>query len=156
MTQLEVYELKSMLRTMLNSLGRVESRIAVPAQSQLADMELKIREARRQHLPAHYAGDPAWDILLCLDRASRRGGRYYICDLEAESETPATTVLRYLTKLDEDGLIERIPSDEDRRRVEVRLTGKAVNLLQRLFDDAIEQFERPQRLVVAPLPAMIG
>lgn len=156
MTQLDMYEVKSMLRTMLNSLGRVESRIAVPGPDLLAEMEMKIREARRQHLPAHYAGDPAWDILLCLDRASRRAEPYCICDLEAESEAPATTVLRYLAKLEQDGLVARSASAEDRRRVEVRLTERGQALLGTLFDDALNAFERPQRLTVAPLPAMIG
>ena len=156
MTTLEVYELKSMMSTMLNSLGRVESRIAVPASSQLAAMELKIREARRQHLPDHYAGDPVWDILLCLDRAARDGGPYFICSLEADTGTPATTVLRYLTRLEEDGLVERTPNREDRRRVHIRLSDKARTLLDDVFEDALSAFERPQRLIVAPLPAMIG
>lgn len=156
MTPLEVYEVKTLLTKMLNSLGRVESRIATPPAELLANLEVKIRQARRRHLPDHYAGDPAWEILLALECAERDERRCFICDLEAASGLPPTTVLRYLAKLEEDGYVARTPSADDRRKIEITLTDTGRDVLRNLFEDALRSFERPQRQIIEPLPAMIG
>lgn len=155
MNALEVLEIKTMLRTILSSFGKLESKIMQPAPTQLCEMELKLRHARKQLLP-EYLGDIAWDILLSLDHAEREGRPYFASDVANESDIPLTTALRYLGKLEADGLIKRVGDAQDRRRTKVALTDAGRELLLSVLNSALTAMERDQKVTVAPLPVMIG
>ncbi len=156
MTTLEIIELKTMLGTILNSFGRLESKIVKPAATQLCDMELKLRNARRHHLPERCGGDAGWEILLQLDNAERQGRRSFTIDICADTGVPPTTTLRYLTKLDEAGLITRTADPDDGRRTEIRLAPDGQALLATVFSDAVKAMSRQEVITIAPLPVMIG
>lgn len=67
-------------------------------------------------------GEPAWDILLDLFIAAKERKRLPVTSACIGSAVPATTALRWLTVLEEKGLIVRENDANDARRVFVRLS----------------------------------
>jgi len=61
------------------------------------------------------------------------GHKIAITDIGVESRIPLTTVLRYLTRLEKDGLITRRVDPNDRRRVFVALTSDGYRRLCQSF-----------------------
>lgn len=71
---------------------------------------------------ADLMGEPAWDILLCLLAASRENAEVSVSSACFASGVPATTGLRWVVKLEDRGLIERVDDPFDRRRSLLQLT----------------------------------
>ncbi|MEP9357434.1 winged helix DNA-binding protein [Sphingomonas sp. KR3-1] len=69
-------------------------------------------------------GEPAWDILLDLFIAGEMGKQVSVTSACIGANTPPTTALRWLSLLEERGLVQRIPDLHDRRRALMRLTPK--------------------------------
>lgn len=67
-------------------------------------------------------GEPAWDILLDLFIAAKDRKRLPVTSACIGAAVPATTALRWLTVLEEKGLIVRENDTNDARRVFVRLS----------------------------------
>jgi predicted transcriptional regulator len=67
-------------------------------------------------------GEPAWDILLDLFASEAEGKSVSISSACLAASVPMTTALRWVSRLEEEGLIERSATG-DRRRINVRLTG---------------------------------
>ena len=67
-------------------------------------------------------GEPAWDILLDLFIAAKERKRLPVTSACIGAAVPATTALRWLTVLEEKGLILRENDTADARRVFVRLS----------------------------------
>lgn len=155
MNALEVLEIKTMLQTVVSSLGKLESRIATPAETQLSDMDYRLRQARRKFLPDSL-GDVAWDILLGLDRADRDQRQYFASDAAHESGIPLTTSLRYLAKMEQAGLIERLGDPEDRRKTLIALTTRGRDMLQNVFSSTLAAIDREHSVKFPALPVMIG
>ena len=70
-------------------------------------------------------GEPAWDILLDLFIAAKSGKRVPVTSACIGAAVPTTTALRWLTLLEERGLVVREADDTDARRVFVRLSADA-------------------------------
>lgn len=87
------------------------------------------RSGRAQFLPAEIFGEPAWDMLLDLFIASGNGTSISVSSACIASRAPATTALRWLKRMEELGLVERLNDDHDRRRVFVRITERAKSSL---------------------------
>lgn len=66
--------------------------------------------------------DPAWDILLDLLINETENRRVSITSACIASCVPSTTALRWLSTLEEYGLVERVEDKSDARRTFVRLT----------------------------------
>lgn len=79
-------------------------------------------------------GEPAWDILLDLFIAHGQGKPVSVSSACIGSAAPATTGLRWLGVLADEGLILREPDPEDHRRVMVRLTPSGLGAMERYFD----------------------
>ncbi len=79
-------------------------------------------------------GEPAWDILLDLYIAHAEGKPVSVSSACIGSAAPATTGLRWLGVLAEEGLVVRENDPEDNRRVLVRLTAKGITAMERFFD----------------------
>jgi DNA-binding MarR family transcriptional regulator len=134
----------------LDALGRLAHRIAAPEAAALLhpiDAELRLRRRREQMFNIDYFGDAAWDILLELERGHRLGLRHAVTDIGIEPRIPLTTVLRYLVRLEKDGLISRRVDPGDRRRVFVSLTPLGRERVYQVF--GIEDHIQPTPLAIA-------
>ena len=79
-------------------------------------------------------GEPAWDILLDLFIAQGEGKPVSVSSACIGSASPATTGLRWLGVLADEGLVVRENDLEDHRRVLVRLTRTGSAAMERFFD----------------------
>lgn len=79
-------------------------------------------------------GEPAWDILLDLFIAHGEGKSVSVSSACIGSAAPATTGLRWLGVLAEEGLIVRENDPQDNRRVLVRLTAEGLAAMDRFFE----------------------
>ncbi len=79
-------------------------------------------------------GEPAWDILLDLYIAHGESKPVSVSSACIGSAAPATTGLRWLGVLADEGLVVRENDPEDHRRVLVRLTRKGITAMERFFD----------------------
>lgn len=92
------------------------------ASAKLARAIIKARAARRHLFDKHLFADPAWDMLLELYALKCEGVRVSVSKLSVAANVPGTTALRWIDKLDEQGLIERTDDPLDGRRVWVVLS----------------------------------
>lgn len=76
------------------------------------------------NLPVFPALFPAWRILLALLVADAQGRKVATSDIALLVELPATTGLRHLTALADQGLVERVPDSHDKRRIWLEITRK--------------------------------
>lgn len=79
-------------------------------------------------------GEPAWDILLDLYIAAGEGKPVSVSSACIGSAAPATTGLRWLGVLADEGLVVRENDAEDHRRVLVRLTPSGAAAMDKFFD----------------------
>jgi len=83
---------------------------------------LRARRRRAEYFNARLFADPAWDMLLELYRAEIAQRKMSCTSLCVASGAPATTALRWITTLHEDGLVTRSNDPLDGRRVFVTLS----------------------------------
>lgn len=94
---------------------------------------IRARRMRAYFLNGDLFADPAWDMLLELFHAELSHRRLSVKHLSAAASVPATTALRWLTTLVDEGLCSRRDDPMDGRRVYVELTPKAGQALRRYF-----------------------
>jgi len=91
-------------------------------------------------------GEPAWDLLLDLFIAAKERKRVPVTSACIGAAVPTTTALRWLTVLEERGLVVREADTSDARRIFVRLSTDAYARMVRYFariamseaDDTVE------------------
>jgi hypothetical protein len=112
-------------------------RAHLPARSHLA-LARKAYNLRRKRAALFgnpdLFGEPAWDILLDLFIAHGEGKPVSVSSACIGSASPATTGLRWLGVLADEGLVVRENDPEDHRRVMVRLTQAGLAAMERFFD----------------------
>jgi len=79
-------------------------------------------------------GEPAWDILLDVYIAQKSRQQIQVSSVCIEAGVPSTTILRWLTRLELEGLIYRTSDNVDGRRRFVRLTEAGVAMMDRLLE----------------------
>lgn len=79
-------------------------------------------------------GEPAWDILLDLFIAHAEGKSVSVSSACIGSAAPATTGLRWLGVLADEGLVVRENDADDNRRVLVRLTHTGITAMEQFLD----------------------
>lgn len=105
----------------------------------LAERLLRQRRQREAVFGKHLFADPCWDMLLDLYVSQKIGLRpISVSSLCIASAVPATTALRWIDTLIEEGLMQRQPDPQDRRRVLVRLTSKGEQKLDMLLAGWLE------------------
>lgn len=107
-------------------------RAALPA-PQLVRQMIANRHARARFFDAELFGDPAWDMLLDLTAAHGEGAQVSVSSLCIAAGVPATTALRWLTQMVENGLFVRVPDPVDRRRAHIALSDTALTAMAGYF-----------------------
>lgn len=95
---------------------------------------VRARRLRVQQLGADLFSDPAWDILLEAFACDLAQKRISVSGLCSASSVPATTALRWIEKLEEDGWLRRDPDRLDRRRCWLELTPIGSERLRHYFE----------------------
>lgn len=90
---------------------------------------IRARRAREQYFPDGLFADPAWDILLDLMAARLETKRVSVSSLCIAAAVPATTALRWIKSMTDEGLLERRPDPVDGRRVFIDLSDKAAGTM---------------------------
>ena len=78
-------------------------------------------------------GEPAWDMLLDLFIAGLEGKRVPVTSACIGACVPTTTALRWLSLIEERGLVIREPDPSDARRAHVRLSPEAMRRMEQYF-----------------------
>ena len=100
---------------------------------------IQIRAERRKFLPAHLFADPAWDMLLDLYLSDILSRRVSVSSLCTASNVPATTALRWITSLQDEGLVERTGDPCDHRRYFMSLSKKGMAAMDGYFGEVGSQ-----------------
>lgn len=98
-----------------------------------AEKSYSLRRKRDKLFKDGLFSDPAWDILLDLYVAERSEKEIYITSACLAAGVPASTGLRWITILIQNGYVERREDQGDARRSLVSLTPHGRALLDSLF-----------------------
>ncbi len=96
---------------------------------------IRARRLRSRYFPDHLFADPAWDMLLDLLQAELAQLRVPVSSLCIAAAVPATTALRWLKSMTEEGIFVRRADPHDGRRVFVELSPQASGAMRRYFAD---------------------
>lgn len=96
----------------------------------LAETLVLMRRKREESLGRELFADPAWDILLDLYIARSKDRRISVSSLCIAASVPATTALRWIKSLTEEGWLVREADPHDGRRMYVRLTDQACDKMR--------------------------
>ena len=94
---------------------------------------IRARRLRTRYFPEHLFADPAWDMLLDLLQAEIAQLRVPVSSLCIAAAVPATTALRWLKTLVQEGLFVRRADPHDGRRVFVELAPETSRAMRRYF-----------------------
>ena len=94
---------------------------------------IRARRLRGRYFPDHLFADPAWDMLLDLLQAEIAQLRVPVSSLCIAAAVPATTALRWLKSMTEEGIFVRRADPHDGRRVFVELSPQASSAMRRYF-----------------------
>jgi DNA-binding MarR family transcriptional regulator len=86
---------------------------------------------RGQYFPTEMFADPAFDMLLDLYAARLEGSRVAVSSLCIAAAVPATTALRWIKALTDQGLFVRRADPQDGRRVYIALSDQAAEAMGR-------------------------
>ena len=96
---------------------------------------IQARRLRARYFDENMFADPAWDMLLDLLQAELTQLRVPVSSLCIAASVPATTALRWLKTMTQQGIFERRADPHDGRRVFVELAPQASQALRRYFAD---------------------
>lgn len=102
--------------------------------SQLVRSVQAARRRRTALFDGDLFSDPAWDILLELYALHVEQRRASVSSVYDASSVPASTALRWLGKLENDGLVQRTEDPLDARRSWVELTADGRQRMHRFFE----------------------
>jgi DNA-binding MarR family transcriptional regulator len=94
---------------------------------------IRSRTDRLKFIPSFLFADPAWDILLELYSSNFAQYRVSITNLCIASNVPASTALRWIKTLENEGLITRAEDPLDGRRYFMALTEAGLNAMDGFF-----------------------
>lgn len=94
---------------------------------------IRARRLRSRYFPEELFADPAWDMLLDLLQAEISKLRVPVSSLCIAAAVPATTALRWLKTMTQQGIFVRRADPHDGRRVFVELAPQTSHALRRYF-----------------------
>jgi DNA-binding MarR family transcriptional regulator len=98
---------------------------------------LRARRLRASYLDMKLFADPAWDMLLDLLAAKLEGTRVSVSSLSVAAAVPATTALRWISRLTSKGYILRVEDPADGRRFFLELSEETSRQLIAYLNAAI-------------------
>jgi len=105
--------------------------------SRFLDLARQLYQLRRRRIASfgdtELFGEPAWDILLDLYIAHASGNPVSVTSACIGAAVPATTALRHLGQLHDEGLIVRENDPRDQRRTHVRLSELGIERMEAYF-----------------------
>lgn len=104
---------------------------------ELAKVAILLRrkgKVREKYLPRDLIAEPVWEMLLELFVQFSGGALISTKSLVISSGAPSTTALRYIDRLEEEGLVERSQSYDDGRVTLVGLTQRGVIAVGKLLE----------------------
>lgn len=107
------------LASKIRSVRTTSSETSLTDISTLARAKLHYKNRRKRELifgSNDLFGEPAWDMIVDLFIASEEGNRVSVTGLCAASAVPTTTALRWISILENEGIIFRIGDENDARR----------------------------------------
>jgi DNA-binding MarR family transcriptional regulator len=109
---------------------------APPSLSARALALYRSRRARAASFNGHgnLFGEPAWDILLDLFIAREAGRRVSVSSACIAADVPPTTALRWLSVLEQRGLVKRRADPSDGRRIHIELSDTAHALMRQWLE----------------------
>ena len=96
---------------------------------------IRKRRQRDQFFPSDLFADPAWDMMLDLYAAHYERREISVSSLCIAAAVPATTALRWIKTMVDDGRFVRIADPADGRRIIVRLADDTRCRLDEYFDN---------------------
>lgn len=96
---------------------------------------IRKRRHRDQFFPSDLFADPAWDMMLDLYAAHYERREISVSSLCIAAAVPATTALRWIKTMVDDGRFLRIADPHDGRRIIVSLSEETRCRLDEYFDD---------------------
>jgi DNA-binding MarR family transcriptional regulator len=99
---------------------------------------IRARRLRARFFSEELFADPAWDMLLDLLQAEIAQLRVPVSSLCIAAAVPATTALRWIKTMTEQGLFVRRADPHDGRRVFVELAPSASDAMRRYFADVVK------------------
>jgi len=96
---------------------------------------IRKRRQRDQFFPSDLFADPAWDMMLDLYAAHYERREISVSSLCIAAAVPATTALRWIKTMVDDGRFERIADPADGRRIIVSLADDTRCRLDEYFDN---------------------
>lgn len=94
---------------------------------------IRQRQLRSRFFPPDMFADPVWDMLLDLTAAAAEHSRVSVTSLCIASGVPPTTALRWITQMNDAGLIQRLEDSTDRRRAFITLSDASMGSMARYF-----------------------
>jgi len=108
---------------------------APPVSADTVRSVIRARRLRARYFSEEMFADPAWDMLLDLLQAEIAHLRVPVSSLCIAAAVPATTALRWLKTMVQEGLFLRRADPHDGRRVFVELAPHASQSLRRYFSE---------------------
>ncbi len=112
-----------------------------PTPSELKRMAANIYASRRKrdrHLDKNLMGEPAWDMMLDLYVRQVDGKQTSITSACIGACAPPTTALRWITVLENRGLLQRYEDAKDGRRANLELTKAGYAAVSNCMKDYVE------------------
>lgn len=106
---------------------------ALDVSLELVRQVIRARRLRARFFDEELFADPAWDMLLDLLQAEIAQHRVPVSSLCIAASVPATTALRWIKTMTDNGLFNRRADPHDGRRVFVELSTSASEAMRRYF-----------------------
>lgn len=94
---------------------------------------IRLRRMRERFFDAELFADPAWDMMLDLMAARAEHVRVSVSSLCIAAAVPATTALRWIKTLTDQGIFTRVADPTDGRRVFIELSDTAAARIGKYF-----------------------
>lgn len=103
---------------------------------------IKTRRMRENFFPSDLFADPAWDILLDLTLARIEARVTSVSSVCIAASVPNTTALRWLNNLLENGIVQRVPDQTDKRRHYIEISDHFYEHMVAFISKAINDSNR--------------